>query len=134
MATGLVMSLIPNSATHQVAAPTAPDLAGMIRDPAVADRVPRDAIPGLLSQLSAVQIALTARLLLPVPESAHGQPVPAAERLLTVGEAAQLLGVRSRWLYRHHRQLPFARRLSRKALRFSESGLHRWLAQQRRHD
>lgn len=51
----------------------------------------------------------------------------ADERLLTVGEAATLLGVAPRWLYRHASGLPFTRRLSPKALRFSESGLHRWL-------
>lgn len=50
------------------------------------------------------------------------------DRLLTAEEAAPLLNVTRRWLYRHSRRLPFARRLSRKALRFSEVGIHRWLA------
>lgn len=53
------------------------------------------------------------------------------DRLLTVEEAAQRLGVAPRWLYRHARTLPFTRHLSRKALRFSEAGLHRWLETRR---
>jgi predicted DNA-binding transcriptional regulator AlpA len=48
------------------------------------------------------------------------------DRLLTVDEAASILGVTSRWLYRHQR-LPFVRKLSRKALRVSELGLRQWL-------
>ena len=39
-----------------------------------------------------------------------------------------MLGVTVTWLYRHAGKLLFARRLSLKALRFSEAGLHRWLA------
>jgi hypothetical protein len=45
-----------------------------------------------------------------------------SERLLTPPEAAALLDVTVTWLYRHAGRLPFARRLSRKALRFSEPG------------
>jgi predicted DNA-binding transcriptional regulator AlpA len=51
--------------------------------------------------------------------------------LLTPEVAAQRLGQTRRWLYRHAKTLPFARRLSRKALRFSERGLERWLAARR---
>jgi len=50
------------------------------------------------------------------------------ERLLTPEEAAGLIGVKKEWLYRHSRQLPFTRRLSRKKIRFNEAGLKRWLA------
>lgn len=61
------------------------------------------------------------------PASAPSRP----DRLLTVDEAAVLLGMAPRWLYRHASQLPFARHLSRKALRFSEAGLRRWLETRR---
>ena len=57
-----------------------------------------------------------------------GAHPPDAERLLGPPEAAALLGVTVTWLYRHAGQLPFTRRLSRKALRFSVAGLRRWLA------
>ena len=56
------------------------------------------------------------------------QPPPAvADRLLTAVEAATVLGVSRRWLYGHAHGLPFAKHLSRRALRFSEAGLRRWL-------
>jgi predicted DNA-binding transcriptional regulator AlpA len=51
-----------------------------------------------------------------------------ADRLLTPSEAASLLNVSPRWLYRHAKNLPFTRRLSPKALRFSEAGLLRYRA------
>ena len=50
------------------------------------------------------------------------------ESLMTPEEAANLMGVNRKWLYRHADKLPFTRRISRKNLRFSEAGLRRWLA------
>ncbi len=38
-----------------------------------------------------------------------------------------MLGVSVRWLYDHAHDLSFAKRLSRKCLRFSEAGLRRYL-------
>src|SRR5437879_1702773 len=51
--------------------------------------------------------------------------------LLTVGEAAAALRLSPRWLYRHAKTLPFARKLSRKVLRFSRVGITRWLTTRR---
>ena len=51
--------------------------------------------------------------------------------LLTVAEAAALLRVSPRWLYRHARTLPFSRKLSRKVLRFSRSGIARLVTTKR---
>ena|SRR5262245_49079796 len=48
--------------------------------------------------------------------------------LLTAKRAAALMGVTPRWLYRNARKLPFARYIGRKTLRFSQTGLNRWLA------
>ena len=53
------------------------------------------------------------------------------DRLLTAAEAATQLGVAPKWLYRHAARLPFTRRLSPKVLRFSASGLARWLERRR---
>jgi excisionase family DNA binding protein len=53
------------------------------------------------------------------------------DHYLTVEEAAGKLNVTVSWLYRHAGKLPFARKLSRKVLRFSESGLLRWQAARR---
>ncbi len=59
----------------------------------------------------------------------HGNENPSGkDTLLTPEQAAQLMGVTSRWLYRHAKQLPFCRKLSPKMLRFSEPGLRRWVA------
>ncbi len=61
-----------------------------------------------------------------------GPPLRGAEGdLLTVDEAAALLRVSPRWLYRHAKTLPFARKLSRKVLRFSRAGIARYLATKR---
>ena len=62
----------------------------------------------------------------PQPGSAWGP-----DDLLTPEEAAAALRVSRRWLYRHAKQLPFARKLSPKVLRFSRSGMARWMATKR---
>jgi len=51
----------------------------------------------------------------------------AKDRLLPPEEAAALLGVTVRWLYRHAGQFTFTRKLSRKVLRFHEAGLRRFI-------
>ncbi len=57
--------------------------------------------------------------------------LPTEDRLLTAEEAAARLGTTPRWLRRRAGKLPFARRLSRKTVRYSEAGLTRWLAARR---
>jgi hypothetical protein len=82
--------------------------------------------------LAGVQGALLARLVAEPPHNGNAAPAaPADDRLLTADEAAPILGVAPRWLYGHAGKLPFARRLSRKALRFSEAGLRRCAATRR---
>ena len=49
------------------------------------------------------------------------------DRLLTIEEAAERLKTSKDWLYRAWRKLPFAVKLSRKQLRFSERGLQKFL-------
>jgi hypothetical protein len=83
------------------------------------------------SRLTTLQLALIARLV-----TLRRTPIPVEtcadeDRLLCVDEAASILKVTPQWLYRHSRQLPFSRRLSRKALRFSEQGLRRWVSARR---
>ena len=51
--------------------------------------------------------------------------------LLKIDEAAAILRLSPRWLYRHAKSLPFSRKLSPKVLRFSRAGLLRWLATRR---
>ena len=107
----------------------APNLVDLARDPARVIDVPVSAVPPLMAQVAALQVALAARLAGPSPPPAESPSGPPGnERLLTPPEAAALLGVTVTWLYRHAGRLPFTRRLSRKALRFNETGLRRWLA------
>jgi Helix-turn-helix domain len=83
--------------------------------------VPRGEIPKLI-------IALTARLLEPEPaEPASDEP----DRMLTASEAAERLRRSPKWLSRHRKSLPFARRLASRSWVYSESGLKRWLSRQK---
>jgi nucleotidyltransferase/DNA polymerase involved in DNA repair len=102
-------------------------VADLLTEPTrIADLQP-SAIPSLLCQLSALQIALAGRLFAVGSDDDERTTTAEPDRLLTADDAAAILGVTTKWLYRH-KKLPFVRRLSRKALRVSESGLHRWLA------
>ena len=83
----------------------------------------------LLAQVAAIQANLAVR----VASAGLSGSAPRRQeddRLISVEDAAERLGVTPRWMYRHAGHLPFARRLSRKALRFSELGLKRWQAAQ----
>ena len=91
--------------------------------------VPSDQVPSVLGELERLRAGLWARLVTPAStakshHASHSEP----DKLLTPGQAAALLNVKVAWLYRNRRRLPFARKLSRKVLRFSEAGLHRWQA------
>src|SRR5215510_10332505 len=98
------------------------DLAALIEDPSKLADVPTGRIPALLSQLSAVQSAMAARLV-----SADRDDVASTEdALLTVAQAADRLGVSKDWLFRRSRTLPFVVRLGRH-LRFSNRGIDRYL-------
>jgi predicted DNA-binding transcriptional regulator AlpA len=67
---------------------------------------------------------LTSRLLTPPDPSPTGRE---SDRLLTAEEVADTLGVNKRWVQRRARRLPFARRISAHAIRYSEVGLKRWM-------
>ncbi len=51
------------------------------------------------------------------------------DRLLKIDEAAERLQTSKDWLYRHWQVLPFARKLSRKQLRFSSTGIDEYVRQ-----
>jgi predicted DNA-binding transcriptional regulator AlpA len=79
-----------------------------------------------LMAIAGLETALAARLMAGTQMTAEVKETE--DRLLTADEAASLLRVTPRWLYRRSSRLPFTRRLSRKALRFSETGIRRWMA------
>jgi predicted DNA-binding transcriptional regulator AlpA len=78
---------------------------------------------GATAPVAAIFEAVVADLA-PLCPNGNGHHAPA--RLLTVAEAAPLLGVTPRWLYRHAPTLPFAKRLGPKTLRFDADGLAKW--------
>ena len=101
----------------------------ILPDPA---RVPQERIATVLAQLAAVQTALLARLILDPGNGGQAQSeAHEPEELLTAEQAAALLSVSTDWMYRHASGLPFTKRLSRKAVRFSRSGLLKWRAGRR---
>jgi predicted DNA-binding transcriptional regulator AlpA len=96
------------------------------------ERLPADQIPQLLGDLETVKALLWARLISRLEEGKVRREEAVSDgNLLTAQQAAPLLGVKPKWLYRNAKKLPFAHRLSRKTLRFSESGLQKWRAQKR---
>lgn len=105
------------------------ELLTLLSDPARLDCVPQDAIPVLIGATAELQARLYARLhagttaAVPAP-ARNGAAEP--DRLLSAKEAAPLLGVKPRWLYRHADTLPFTRRLTGGTVRFSARGLERW--------
>ena len=116
-------------------------LDALLADPTVVNGVSSEQAAALLGRLSIVQALLVERLATlqapgrreQAPPSSPA-PVPPAwseDDLLTVDEAAAMLRVSPRWLYRHAKTLPFTRKLSPKVLRFSRAGMLRWLAPRR---
>jgi excisionase family DNA binding protein len=94
------------------------------------DRLPLRALPNLIAELAGLQARAAARLR--QSDTAAESSTVGSDRLLDIREAAARLGMSADWLYRHRDKLPFARRVGRRAVRFSESDLERWIAAQRR--
>jgi excisionase family DNA binding protein len=103
-------------------------LGDLLGDPRLVEAMPPEVARALLLQLAPLTEALRLRALSP-PASVNGQPeAPAEDRLLTVEEAAQKLGLSRDWCYRQAKRLPFAVRIGRQ-LRFSERGIERYIRQ-----
>jgi predicted DNA-binding transcriptional regulator AlpA len=108
-------------------------VASLVANPSSVSEIPLSRIPALVAELaseqsalSALQGALTTRLLVSQANAA-AQPEP-TDRLMTAEEVATTLGVTKRWVQRRARRLPFARRISDHAIRYSEAGLKRWMS------
>lgn len=80
----------------------------------------REQIPSALGELERVKAVLSIRLMAPGPAS---EP----DRLLTVEEASGRLGIAPDTLYRKAKSLPFAVRLPGRQVRFSASGIERFI-------
>jgi len=101
-----------------------PSLDALVSDPGKAATLPPETAQALLIGLVSIQPLLIQRALM---TGASSPAAGAAERFLSVGEAASQYGVTSSWLYRHKRQLPHSQP-SRKVLLFPEEKLRRWFA------
>jgi hypothetical protein len=110
-----------------------PTLDQLADDPGRAHALPLEIVMALALRCAALQATLAARLTEALLLSGEGEPgaAPRDDRLLTPQETSAILNVPLRWLYRHAGRLPFTRRLSRKRLRFSETGLRRYLETRR---
>jgi excisionase family DNA binding protein len=110
------------------------DFLVLLNDPTRCADLPLETVPVVLMQiasgltrLTALQDALAARMA-QAPGAARNRGHQGADRLLSVREAAERLGMSPDWVYRHAKQLPFTRRVGRRALRIDPDGLVRWLA------
>lgn len=100
----------------------------VLADPARFAEIPRERMVALIAELAGLQARFAALLQLSALPDRRNEPESTPDRLLTPTETAAALGETVRWLYRHAGELPFTRRLSRKALRFSEAGLRAYMA------
>jgi predicted DNA-binding transcriptional regulator AlpA len=82
----------------------------------------RRRIEGVMGELARLLADLDG---LPVAVEA-GEPM-ITDRLLTVGQVAERLGLSPGYVYKQSRYWNFTRKLGPKALRFSEAGLERWM-------
>jgi hypothetical protein len=110
-----------------------PTLDEVIKEPARASGLAPDALAALLAQCGRAQGILTAELIMSATNGRErgGIGERDTDRMLTADEAGAMLRRSRRWLYRNATHLPFARRLSRKNLLFSEAGLRKWLSAKR---
>jgi predicted DNA-binding transcriptional regulator AlpA len=111
------------ASAHKIVA--VPTLVDLLNDPERISALPKDVIAELRGQIARLDTLLLSRLL--SGEQTH--PNIDGDRLLTATEAAKKLGATEDWLYRHAKILPFAVRVGRKHLRFSESGMERYIRQ-----
>jgi hypothetical protein len=103
----------------------------LAENPARASEVSPEQIPVLFAEIAARQAALSAlqgALAARLAEATAAKSAEPADRLLSAADVAKALGVTCRWVQRRARRLPFARKLSDHAIRYSEAGLKRWLA------
>ncbi len=98
------------------------DLPALLPPIEAVDALPPELLPSLLAGLAALQARAAARLA--AANSRDQRP----DRLLTVKQAAPVLGMSTDWLYRNANNLPFTRRTGRRTVRFSERSLKRYIA------
>ena len=88
-----------------------------------ARELPVDQLPRLIGDLEEIRCTALARLTVPPSQ-------PQADELLDIQAASKRLGLSRDYLYRHHQQFPFTRRMGRKLL-FSSLGIDEFIRRKR---
>jgi predicted DNA-binding transcriptional regulator AlpA len=112
-------------------------VAALVANPDRVVDVPVNQIAALLASLASEQarlVAIQGVLMTRMLESQSAVANESVDHLFTAEEVAKALGVTRRWVQRRARRLPFARRLSEHAVRYSESGLKRWMGNRHMRD
>ncbi|OGH58419.1 MAG: hypothetical protein A3G34_08080 [Candidatus Lindowbacteria bacterium RIFCSPLOWO2_12_FULL_62_27] len=105
------------------------ELADLIEHPEEVSAISQREAQEMLIKISRLQTALLIRAVVPAVENCSDEKLPDRDRLLTPEETGKRLGRSVRWIYRNAKNLPFAVKLSRKCLRFSEARLTKWIDQ-----
>jgi len=99
-----------------------PTLDKLAADPGCAEELSPQEAEQMLAKTTGVQTALLGRIL-----SGNRVHQNDGDTLLKVEEAAKRLDVSKDWLYRHAKELPFTMRIGRRQLRFSDSGIEKYI-------
>jgi predicted DNA-binding transcriptional regulator AlpA len=106
------------------------DLAPYLARPHLADGLNREELAALLEELKGLEGRVMARLLLGTTAGDNDhQEKGDGDCLVAAKEAAARLAVTADYLYRHADKLPFTVRLGPGQLRFSSSGIARYIQQ-----
>jgi predicted DNA-binding transcriptional regulator AlpA len=93
--------------------------------------VPREVLLELLRG-GVIEPAAPVADLMPPASPSNARQSQDQDRLLTADDAAARLGVSKDWVYHHWGQLPFAVKLGRRVLRFSQVKLEAYVEARRR--
>jgi len=103
---------------------TIPTIEELITDPQRVNTLSPTEAMNVLVRISSIQICLVAKAASNGTEKKETKPI---DRLIDVKEAGERLGCSKDWLYRHADTLPFTKRLTPHALRFSEAGIEKYI-------
>ena len=107
------------------------DLRELLGDARRVDELTQAEAASALVELASLQAVVAARLRI-APSSTLAEAVPPeGDRLLTAEDVAERFNRSVAWVYRQAKHWNFTRRVTRRTLRFSEAGLHRFLAHRR---
>ena len=91
----------------------------------MAEKLIPERVPIVLCELASLQVRIAARLG-EVSVSESEEP----DRLLKIDETAKCLGISVDCLYKRANSLPFAIKIGKNQLRFSEKGIEEWIRKQ----